>query len=682
MKFNWKPERVAFLDFETRSDSDLSTVSKYTNHYSTVVLTCVVKTGIGEVRRYGPFLKPQDLEELAHIAERHTLVAHNAPFDAAVWERVAGLPEATWFDTLPCARAAGLPGKLDDLSKVVTGRGKDPMGKKLVSMLCLPNKVYPPVDSPAYGLLMQYNLRDVEELEAVYGRVKDFTEPDVMTVDRVINDRGIPVDREFLRRLQELYEWNESESRGKFDETTRDPITGFSINPGSPKQVMAWLHGLGFAVPNINKTTWRDLNTEPEKFFAGDKDEDFNSAVEIMQEALRFRREVVRVGKSKVETAKSILEADDRIREQMVYWGAHTGRWSGRALQVHNMPAALRMAWTREAELTKDFVLGEVTRIEAAENFQVHVSDILNTSLRHMVRSPIGLLVADYGAVELRGVAWMADEFRMLETLANPASSIYTDMGFHLFGQKVSKKNDPERYAFCKSLVLGCGYGMSGGKFDYMMRFRSTMTTESLNRMGVDPKAAVGVFRNTYPRIPQLWKAVGAAAFAAVDGTPIECGKCRFSRSGPDLYISLPSGRRLVYRNARVEPRVPKYALTQGQNFTIPTVVYDNPRGYTGQLFGSLLVENIVQAMCRDFLAQALIDLERINLNPILHVHDEIVCETGPDKLDTMLEVMSTPPTWAPDFPLLVEGYAGPVWSKQTRGYTEKVYMRGREVFK
>ena len=682
MKFNWKPDRVAFLDFESRSQQELVTVSKYANHPSTQALTCVVKTDDGEVRKYGPGLGTQAKEELVQIAGQHTIVAHNAPFDAAVWERVLGLPEVEWFDTLPCARAAGMPGKLDDLSKLVTGRGKDPNGKRLVTMLCLPQRAYPPPDSPVYKLLMEYNLRDVEELEAIYGRICTFTEPDVMTVDRVINDRGIPVDGAFLENLLRLYEWNDLESRGKFQEVTTDPETGISVNPGSPKQVLTWLRGIGFDVPNINKVTWRDLNTEPEKYFDGGPDEDLAAAVEVMQEAMRLRREVVRVGRSKVETALSILESDGRIREQMVYWGAHTGRWAGRALQVHNMPAALRQAWTRESELTREFVLVEVDRIQKQESVQVHVSDVLNTSLRHMVRSPVGLLVADYGAVELRGVAWMADETRMLAALADPAASIYTDMGHHLFGQKVSKKTDPERYAFCKSLVLGCGYGMSGAKFDYMMRFRSTMTTEKLNAMGVDPKEAVGVFRRSYPAIPALWKTMGAAAFSAVAGYPSEAGKCQLSMVGSDLQIRLPSGRRLVYRNARVEQRVPKYAVAQGQNFTVPTVCYDNPRGYSGCLFGSLLVENVVQAMCRDFLADSLVSLDQIGLNPILHVHDEIVCEAEPDHLGTMLEVMSIPPSWAPGFPLLVEGYAGNVWSKQTRGYIEKVYMLGKDVKK
>lgn len=679
MKLNWKPKRVAFLDFETRSQADLDTVHRYATHPSTQVLTCVVKTDDGIMRKYGPFLSDADKQELTHIAKHHTIVAHNAPFDAAVWEHVAKLPEAEWFDTLPCARAAGLPGKLDDLSKIITGRGKDPHGRRLIDLLCLSRSAYPPVDSPAYALLMQYNLRDVEELEQIYDRVKDFVEPDVMTVDRTINDRGIPVCAPFLEQLRALYEWNNALSNEHFEKVTEDPETGLSINPASPKQVTDWLRRIGFNVPNINKVTWRALNSEPEKFFDGGPDEDAAAATELMQEMLRLRREIVRVGKSKVDKALSLIEADGRIREQMVYWGAHTGRWSGRALQVHNMPAALRQAFTRDMELTKESVTDEVERLKELLGSSVHVTDVLNTSIRHMVRSPVGLLVADYGAVELRGVAWLAGEEKVLEILSNPSASIYSTMGERLFGQYITKA-DPERYTFCKALVLGCGYGMSGAKFDWMLRFRSLMRTETLDAMGVDPRAAVQLFRETFPAIPQLWRDMDTAAKEAVRGCSTVCGKCTLYMEGPDLHVVLPSERHLVYRNARIEQRVPKYAAVQGKHFFVDTIVYDHPRKFAGQLYGGLLVENVTQAMCRDFLAFALVSLEQTGLTPTLHVHDEIVCESKPERFAEMMEIMSTPPPWANGFPLLVEGYAGNVWTKQTKGYTEKVYMSGREV--
>ncbi len=130
MKLNCSPSKVAFLDFETQSMHDLkkSTHTRYAKDPSTKILTCVVKVG-NDLFRMGPYLTETDKDVLRNIAKEYTLVAHNAPFDAAIWE-AAGLGPVEWFDTLPCARAAGLPGALDKLSKSLGGRGKDKNGER------------------------------------------------------------------------------------------------------------------------------------------------------------------------------------------------------------------------------------------------------------------------------------------------------------------------------------------------------------------------------------------------------------------------------------------------------------------------------------------------------------------------------------------------------------------------
>src|SRR5437868_6691223 len=207
VKLDWAPSRVAFIDYETQSECELETVHKYAAHPSTRALTCCVKYD-GVMRRMGPYLSSEDKEFLADLSSSCTFVAHNAPFDAAIHELTLGLPPARWFDTLPCARAAGFPGKLDDIASILTGAGKDPNGKRLVDLLCIVRGGRVPAVGPAHKLLLDYNERDVELLEAVYHRVKEHGEPDVMTVDRTINDRGVPVDRESLRKLLALYEEN------------------------------------------------------------------------------------------------------------------------------------------------------------------------------------------------------------------------------------------------------------------------------------------------------------------------------------------------------------------------------------------------------------------------------------------------------------------------------------------
>jgi DNA polymerase len=690
VRINHRPNKVCFLDFETQSFCDLknSTTHQFAKHKTTKALTCVVKRD-GVVHKFGPYLDAAAKERLAALTEGGVIVAHNAPFDACIWEFSEQLPEREWFDTLPCARAAGLPGKLDEISKILNLGGKNKHGKALIDLLCAlkPGRPIPPV-GPAHQLLLDYNTKDVDDLEAIYHRVKDFGEPDVIRVDRVINDRGIPVDRNYLQTLQQLFDENAKDSRERFADKIGD------VSPTSSKQMTAWVRAQGFNVPACNKVVLKDLFADPSKYYGGDTDgpeSELASAFEAVRDAMELRREIVRVSGSKVETAMAILEDDGRIRDQHVYFGAHTGRWSGRALQVHNMPATSGFNSDEVFELFSNPTYKRILeiaetasvkrRIEDPTQPRVAVSDVLASLLRPMVRSPIGLLYGDYAAVELRGLAWLAGGGRLLTVLSDPRASIYLDMGDVVFKRRISKSDLP-RYSFVKQLVLGCNYGMSGSKFEHVCRLRN-VSTATLAEAGLSAKDSVKLFRETYPELPAVWKAYGDAVKECVQtGNETFAGRCFFTMVKGDLHAVLPSGRPLVYRNARIEMLVPGYMKLYGMaEQRIPTVVYDKPNakfGRTGFLYGSKVAENVTQAMCRDLLADALVNLESEGLNPVLHVHDEGCCEKGPEYLDRLMEVMSTPPSWASDFPLLVEGCAAPIWTKQTKKFTERKALCGK----
>jgi DNA polymerase len=661
MKLNMRPSRVAFLDFETQSEAELTTVHKFAAHPTTRALTCCVKVD-GRMHRFGPGLDAAAKEQLSRITEGRTVAAHNAPFDAAIWE-LEGLPEREWFDTLPCARAAGFPGKLDELSRIITGRGKDPNGKRLLEMLCILRRGRrPPPDGPVYQLLLDYNARDVEELESIYSRVKDFGEPDVIAVDRAINDRGVPLDQEYLQQLLDVYVQNREKLEAEFAE-----LTG-GINVNSPKQMRAWLLSRGFEVDSISKLELAKLIADPSKYFVGD--EDMDAALESVLEAVEYRKELAGIGESKVEAALAGMDADGRIREQFVYWGAHTGRWSGRKLQLHNIP---RGAFDcRFIEPTYGAAAAKAAELSTPKR-RVMVQEVLAAMIRRMVKVP-NCLTADYGAVEARGIAYVAGCERMLALFRDPSKSVYLDMAKQVFGREVSKKEKLE-YNFAKILVLGCGYGMSAPKFLAGCRNKRVECV-------VDARAAVRAYRETYAEIPAVWKAYHEALHAAAAGHSTYAGKCDFCMVGSDLHIVLPSGRPIVFRNARVEPRVPGYCALYGMPAkAVPTVVYDKPRlGLTGFLYGSKVAENIVQGVCRDMLSETLVNWERAGLTPFLHVHDEGVCCEDDRRFAEFCEIMSTPPAWAPDFPVLIEAYSGPQWAKASEGWHEDVYLCGKSI--
>src|SRR5262245_55450646 len=183
-------------------------------------------------------------------------------------------------------------------------------------------------------------MRDVEILEQLYDNVSGYVEPRIMEVDRVVNDRGIPIDTKRVATLEELFEKHSKRAGEEFSE-----LTG-SINPGSHKQVQKYLESMGFALVNkntgkksIGTHVCREFFAKPEDFYTGDVEGDeeaqrTQAAAAEVRHALELRREIVRAGGGKLKAARAVTDSDGRGREQMAYWKAHTGRWAGRALQV------------------------------------------------------------------------------------------------------------------------------------------------------------------------------------------------------------------------------------------------------------------------------------------------------------------------------------------------------------
>lgn len=678
MKLNFKSAKVAFLDFETQSESELITTRKYARHPSTKALTCCIKVE-GQMLKMGPYLKEEDKTILQRIAKEYTLVAHNAPFDAAIWEDVLKLPEAEWFDTLPCARAAGLPGGLNNLSKALGGRGKHKDGERLIQMLCCvkPGKV--PAVGPAHSLLMEYNVQDVEELEMVYNRVKDYGEPEVMIVDRIINNRGMKVDRQRLLRLIELSQHNTKVT----GENLKDAAP--KINANSTKQVHEYLATLSFKLKgtdgklSLNKFQVQKFLENPEAFYTGD-DSNFSEALATVAEFIELRKEASGLAESKLMKAYEVLDDDDFIRDQLVYFGAHTGRWSGRKLQPHNIASNVGHGVDIKNVPLEYDALKKIAEDSKNTDAPVTVSNILAAMVRICIENP-NSLVADYGAVELRCLAWLAEDYNILNILSDPHASIYIDMGMKLFKKKLDKVKDFEAYRLAKSIVLGCIYGMSGGRFAALMAIRN-VNTKPLDDVGLTAADCVKIFRASYPALGKYWTTCGEAALAAVAGSPRELSRgVQLFMRGEDLHVLLPSGRPIIYRNARIEPIVPGYCKAYNMpEIPVPTVTFDNPKGFRGFLYGSKLAENISQAISRDLLAQALVDCESASLPAFVHVHDEIGSVGEESRFGEFMEILSIGPSWAKEFPILVEGYSGPIWTKQTKGYKEGKMLSGRWV--
>lgn len=128
------------------------------------------------------------------------------------------------------------------------------------------------------------------------------------------------------------------------------------------------------------------------------------------------------------------------------------------------------------------------------------------------------------------------------------------------------------------------------------------------------------------------------------------------------LCMELPSGRILSYPGIGVS--VTKETDEDGRVNTNVRIKYQGENQLTRQwttlyTHGGKACENIVQALCRDLLAYAMINVERGGYPIVLSVHDELVCET-PDlpeyNVAELERLMCELPEWAEGFPLVAEG--------------------------
>jgi DNA polymerase len=679
--------RPIFLDIETRSALNLAKAGgrRYAQDASTEILTVVALIdnrlvawapllaeplpkdaiwpeayGFARVpveSFAGPDLPPPVAEA---VAAGRPFCAHNADgFDRLVW-RARGLPEpAEWQDTLPHARAACLPGKLDTLGERLFGRGKDKEGKALVKRLSRPNRrgEFLPFSSDDGIRVMRYNAADVLLLAQVYPVVYGHAEPDVLAVDRTINERGVHFDDELARALIRIEVCASDEITARAEEATGGVIKATDLR--RRKLLRDWLGAQGVLLPDLKQETIQ-------RRLAGELPLD--PAARLVLEA---RLAVNRISTGKLEAALAAQDQDGRLRGMLVYHKATTGRWAARGMQPHNLPRPHRDLKDMPALVG---AAADPDRFRALLPATVDVADAISGLIRPTLRAATGKVLAmgDFSSVEARGVAWCAAEEGLLARFSG-GEDVYLALAQHIFGRSLTRKDDQERQ-IGKQAILGCGYGMGAPTFAK----RCAGLGIDLAAAGTSAEAVVEGYRDAYPKIAGvkttlgdremrtggLWKDVEAAARQAIlTGTPHEAGRCTFLREGTALLIRLPSGRRLTYRNARIEQAVPAYCHSLGlPERPKPTIVFDNPKKLGSHAYGGLLVENMVQAICRDLLVAAILECERRGLPVVLHVHDEIVVEVPAAEAEASLRqlalIMSRPPGWATGFPVEVEAYA------------------------
>jgi DNA polymerase len=673
-----------FIDLETRSACDLKKLSgrPYASHPSTEIISTVAMidnqvvvwlptavvldvaglwpSQLEPVLPISIYAAPEVPEPLrAAMSAGRPFCAHNAfGFDALVW-RAKQLPEPLrWIDTVPLARAAGLPGELDALGVRLFGIGKDNEGARLVSSInqAARRGNFEPLDPVKLRRIVQYNIHDVMLLAGLYHVVHGMGEPDVIAADRAINDRGVAFDAELARKLIRLSAATVDHTGRKVAIATNGEVTGKDLR--RVDFILEWVDTQGVSLPDLQRHSMEHL---------------LNSGALItpaVHSVLAGRLAISRTTVTKLERAIAGQGVDGRLRDQFKYHGAHTGRWSGQHVQLQNLPRP-HPELSDVSQLLA--LVDKPDEFVAAIPAGLSLADGVSALIRPCFCAAPGnvLCIADFAGVEARGVAWCAGESRQLELFAQGGDN-YCDLATEIFGRVITSANKRER-AVGKRAVLGCGYGMGAERFAATCRALDV----DLAAANTSAEAVIETYRDRYPAIAGhrshwqgkscrkggLWRLLERAARLAIEGRgPVSAGKCTFIATDGDLIVRLPSGRLIFFRNAHLKPvteaeqdSTTLYGSSRSQ------IVYDSPTATNVPTYGGELTENIVSAICRDLLARSLVACEAAGLPVVLHIHDEIVVEVRASEanraLQTLLTIMSAPPTWAKGFPIEVEGF-------------------------
>lgn len=583
-----------FIDIETFSDVDLKRVGVYPYAASPRFEVLMVAWAIDD----DPVKVEFNLDGvlgLLHDTD-FTKIAFNAQF-----ERVCLGGPGPWHDPAVVAMELGYPANLAGVSEWLGGEQKSSAGTRLISYFCKPNRKGErnmPEDAPEdWADFVEYCRQDVVTLRDIHRRLgADFPtdmERRVYEVDQKINDRGLRIDLDLARAAHAAAEENQEEHMGE-----AELLTGLA-NPNSGDQLKAWFKDTGKPL--------KDLRAETvEALLAGD------DLTPTQRRVLELRQELALTAAKKFTTALSAVSPDGRLRGSFRFFGAHTGRWTGKGVQPQNLPRHQLATETDTDAAILDLYLG----LGAS-------SDTLKALVRALFVGPF--TVVDYASIEARVLAWMADERWALDAFAD-GRDIYVETAERMGGLTRSQG---------KVAVLALGY--NGG-------------VTSLRAMGAEGDDAtlqrlVDAWRGANGAIRGLWRTMGDAFRL---GGPVG-EHITIEVDGDDRYMRLPSGRAIGYHDVKHTWVDTQYGRRLSASFRDPK------QPGRVRTYGGKLTENATQAIARDVLAEALVRLDDAGYDVVAHVHDEIIVEA--EDIAGVTELMTQQPTWAAGMPIDAEGF-------------------------
>lgn len=654
------------IDLETYSDVDIKKggVYRYSESENFEILLFAVSINNGPVKVYDLASSDTLPDDILDALTDDNIIkwAFNASFERIClsnWLRKNfperfisySIPEDTvrnylnpesWRCSMVWSAYMGLPLSLEGVGAVLGLKDqKMKEGKDLIRYFCVPCKPTKtnggrtrnlPEHAPdKWSTFKAYNVRDVEVELAIKERLAKFPVPDFVWdeyhIDQEINDRGIGIDMDVVTNAIAFDERSKGEIADQMKEMTD------LDNPNSVAQMKAWLLEQGLETDTLGKKAVAEM---------------IKTAPDDLAQVLSLRQQLAKSSVKKYQAMENAVCKDGRARGMFMFYGANrTGRWAGRIIQLQNLPQNHMEDLAEARELVRQ---GDYDSLEMLyDDIPDTLSQLIRTAF--IPKPNYEFYVADFSAIEARVLSHLAGEKWRAEVFKN-GGDIYCASASQMFHVPVEKHGQNAHLRQKGKIAeLALGYGGSVGALKAMGAIEMGLTEDELQPL-------VDAWRNANPNIVQFWRDVDNAVKTVVKlHTRAETHGIKFFWKSGMLFIKLPSGRTLSY----VKPKM-------GENkFGGESVTYEGV-GSTKkwerlESYGPKFVENIVQAVSRDLLMNAMKTLSHCFICG--HVHDELIIECqNKVSLDELCKQMARVPDWMPDILLRADGYTTPFYKK------------------
>jgi DNA polymerase len=715
--FVWNEDKGKYVSPRGSSKKGLSAIgaAKYAEHPDTEVLSLAynLKDGKGNfIWLPNSAMLPLDLCD--HVFNGGLLEAWNSSFEFWIWSKVCvpkyGFPILRieqLRDAMAKSRAHSLPGSLDRAGEILnTQNKKDKQGKRLLNKFSIPRN--PTKNDPRHRiklyedikdgeLLLQYNVKDISTESEISSRVPDLSDSELefWLIDQKINHRGVCIDRESVNNCIHVIE----QAYAKYNIELKNLTNGQVCFASEIQKLKSWLVKQGIFVKSLDSDSSNDLLSR----------EDLSN---VVRRTLQIREFLGSASVKKLYALYNQMTSESRVHDLFIFHSARTGRSAGAGPQPQNLPnsgpktvkcvqcekhfiseygcpwcgnsnsSTLPSKWKPAAAVDALEIIS-LKNLELVELYFGSALPVISGCLRALFVAKPGhdLICSDYSAIEavvlamLAGEEWRINVFKTHGKIYEMSASTITGVDFDEFALHKSQTGEhhPLRGTVGKVAELASGYG------GWIGAWKQFGAEEFFNDEEI--KNAILAWRRASPMIVEFWGGQqrrwkkeyfgleGMAIFAVLNpGTKFTYRAISYLMHGDVLYCELPSGRHITYHKPRLSPsdrREGTLSLSyEGWN--------TNPKnGQTGWIrmntYGGKLTENVVQAVARDILVHAIVNLEKAGYPIVLHVHDEIVAEVPEDSgsIEEFERIMSTTPAWAQDWPIKVsDGWRGKRYGK------------------